>query len=93
MSSHFPPIIDISHSERAQTHREIDAACRDSGVFQIAGHGIDTRLIAALRRQMRALFAEPNAVKLAISRTAENPWGYYDRELTRYVRDWKEVES
>jgi len=91
MSSHFPPIIDISHSERAKTHREIDAACRDSGVFQIAGHGIDTRLIAALRRQMRALFAEPNAVKLAISRTAENPWGYYDRELTRYVRDWKEV--
>ena len=38
MSRHFPPIIDISPAERAQTHREIDAACRDSGVFQIAGH-------------------------------------------------------
>ena len=40
---------------------------------------------------MRALFAEPARAKLAISRTAENPWGYYDRELTRYTRDWKEV--
>lgn len=85
------PVIDISDAERASTHRAIDAACRDSGVFQITGHGIDSRLLAALRRQMRALFAEPTAVKRAISRTAENPWGFYDRELTHYTRDWKEV--
>ena len=91
MSKQFPPVIDISHGERAQTHREIDAACRDSGVFQIVGHDIDTRLIAALRRQMRALFAQAPEAKRAISRTAENPWGFYDRELTRYMRDWKEV--
>ncbi len=91
MSRPFPAVIDLAHSERAQTHREIDAACRDSGVFQIAGHGIDTRLISALRRQMRALFAQPAAAKLAISRTAENPWGFFDRERTRYLRDWKEV--
>lgn len=91
MSGRFPPVIDISHAERAQTHREIDAACRDSGVFQIVGHDIDTRLIAALRRQMRSLFAQRPEVKRAISRTAENPWGFYDRELTRYTRDWKEV--
>jgi isopenicillin N synthase-like dioxygenase len=87
----FPSIIDISHAERAQTHREIDTACREAGVFQIVGHGIDTRLIASLRRQMRMLFAQAPAAKRAISRTAENHWGYYDRELTRYTRDWKEV--
>ena len=91
MSKQFPPVIDISHGERAQTHREIDAVCRESGVFQIVGHGIDTRLISALRRQMRLLFAQTPEAKRAISRTAENPWGYYDRELTRYRRDWKEV--
>jgi len=91
MSKQFPPIIDISHAERAQTHREIDAACRESGVFQVVGHGIDTRLVSALRRQMRLLFAQSPAAKRAISRTAENPWGYYDRELTRYQRDLKEV--
>jgi len=91
MSNPFPAVIDVSRADRAQMHREIDAACRDSGIFQIVGHGIDTRLIAALRRQMRALFAQPSEVKQAISRTAENPWGFYDRELTRYRRDLKEV--
>jgi len=91
MRSPYPPVIDIAEAERAFTHQAIDAACRDSGVFYVVGHGIDTRLIAALRRQMRALFAEPVAVKRAISRSAENPWGFYDRELTRYTRDWKEV--
>ena len=85
------PVIDISQAERAHTHREIDAACRDLGVFQIMGHGIDTRLIAALRRQMRALFAQTTEAKHAISRTAGNPWGFYDRELTCYTRDWKEI--
>jgi len=24
-------------------------------------------------------------------RTAENPWGFYDRELTKHTRDWKQV--
>jgi isopenicillin N synthase-like dioxygenase len=91
MSNRIFPVIDISHAERAQTHREIDVACRESGVFQIVGHGIDVRLIAALRRQMRAFFGQSVAVKRAISRSADNPWGYYDRELTRHTRDWKEI--
>lgn len=91
MSNRLFPVIDISHAERAQTHREIDVACRESGVFQIVGHGIDVRLIAALRRQKRAFFGQSVAVKRAISRSADNPWGYYDRELTRHTRDWKEI--
>jgi len=86
-----PPVIDISNSERAFTHKEVDGACREWGMFQIVGHGIDLRLLAALRRQMRAFFAEPISAKRAISRSAENPWGFYDRELTRHTRDWKQV--
>jgi isopenicillin N synthase-like dioxygenase len=86
-----PPVIDISESERTHVHRAIDVACREWGVFQVVGHGIDLRLIGALRRQMRALFAAPGDQKLAIARTAKNPWGFYDRELTRHVRDWKQV--
>src|SRR5690606_35769328 len=27
----------------------------------------------------------------AIMRTAENPWGFYDRELTQHTRDWKQI--
>jgi isopenicillin N synthase-like dioxygenase len=91
MSSPYPPLIDLAHAERAQTHHAIDVACRDWGMFQVTGHGIDPRLIAALKRQMRAFFAQPTAVKRVISRTAENPWGFFDRELTRHTRDWKQV--
>jgi len=86
-----PPVIDISESERAHVHRAIDAACREWGLFQVVGHGMDLRMLAAFRRQMRALFGAPIEDKLAIARTAENPWGFYDRELTRHVRDWKQV--
>ena len=82
------PVIDVSHAERAFTHKAIDAACRDWGMFQVVNHGIDSRLIAALRRQMHAFFAQPTETKRAISRTAANPWGFYDRELTRHTRDW-----
>jgi isopenicillin N synthase-like dioxygenase len=40
---------------------------------------------------MRAFFAQPTTAKQALSRTAENPWGFFDRELTKNVRDWKEI--
>ena len=86
-----PPVIDVSEAERAHVHQAIDAACRDWGVFQVVGHGIDLRLMAALRRQMCSLFGTPLEEKLAIARTAGNPWGFYDRELTRHERDWKQV--
>ena len=91
MRSQYPPILDIAEAERAHTHKAVEAACRDWGLFQVIGHGIDTRLIAALRRQARAMFAAPDAVKQAISRSAENPWGFYDRELTRHTLDWKQI--
>jgi len=86
-----PPVIDFAESGREHVHRAIDAACREWGVFQLVGHGIDLRLFAALRRQMRALFGAPLEQRVAISRTAETPWGFYDRELTRHTRDWKQV--
>ena len=85
------PVIDVSDLHGAATQRAIDAACRDWGFFQIVGHGISEYTLAALRREMRAFFALPLAAKHAIARTAENPWGFYDRELTKQTRDWKQV--
>ena len=40
---------------------------------------------------MHRFFAQKREAKQRLERTAENPWGYYDRELTKNVRDWKEV--
>jgi isopenicillin N synthase-like dioxygenase len=91
MSAGALPVIDIRDLRRAATHRAIDAACAEWGFFQVVGHGIDERTLGALRREMRAFFALPLAAKHAIMRTAENPWGFYDRELTKQTRDWKQI--
>lgn len=85
------PVIDIADLDHAGTRRAIDAACREWGCFQAIGHGIDGALIAALRRQLRAFFAQPLVAKRAIARTGDNPWGFYDQELTRHTPDWKQI--
>jgi isopenicillin N synthase-like dioxygenase len=91
VSTETLPVIDVGDLRRAATQRAIDAACREWGFFQVVGHGIADRTLDALRRQMRAFFALPTPSKHAITRTAENPWGFYDRELTKHTRDWKQV--
>ena len=91
MSAESLPVIDIRDLRNKPTQRAIDGACREWGFFQIVGHGIDDAATAALRRAMRAFFALPLPAKHAIVRTAENPWGFYDQELTRHTRDWKQI--
>lgn len=91
MSVEGIPVIDIGDSQAPATVRAIGAACRDWGFFQAVGHGIEPRLIASVQRQARAFFAQPLAAKQAIERSAENPWGFYDRELTRHTPDWKQI--
>src|SRR5262249_54416420 len=91
MSGTSPPVIDVSDLAHPATRKAIDAACEEWGFFQAVGHGIDAELMAVLREQMRAFFAQPVAAKQAIVRTAENPWGFYDRELTRHTPDWKQI--
>lgn len=91
MTTDTLPVIDVRDLRNSATRRAIDAACREWGFFQIVGHGIEEGTIAALRRAMYDFFALPLSAKHAIMRTAENPWGFYDRELTRHTRDWKQI--
>jgi isopenicillin N synthase-like dioxygenase len=85
------PVIDVGDLADGKTLRAIDAACREWGFFQIVGHGIEERSSAALLRETRAFFAQPSSVKREIVRSAANPWGFYDQELTQHARDWKEI--
>jgi isopenicillin N synthase-like dioxygenase len=68
----------------------VDLACRDHGFFLLMGHGLDAEL-TALKEQASSFFALPMAEKRRVSRTVDNPMGYYDRELTKQKRDLKEV--
>jgi isopenicillin N synthase-like dioxygenase len=91
MSINGPPVIDLSALSRPATRSAIDAACREWSIFQIVGHGIEEHVIATLRQQMHLFFAQPLTTKHEILRTADNPFGFYDRELTKHTRDWKQV--
>ncbi len=70
---------------------EIAAACERWGFFQIVGHGVSEELIERVWTETHRFFALPRPKKAQISRSAENPRGYYDRELTKQARDLKEV--
>lgn len=92
------PVIDISGVTRNASGTaaraaidEIAKACREWGFFQVIKHGISSDLIEQVALQGQRFFAQPAAHKETILRTRENPWGYYNNELTKNQRDKKEV--
>jgi isopenicillin N synthase-like dioxygenase len=85
------PVIDIGRLMTEHTLSELDAACREWGFFQVVNHGIPRDSIDRLMHAAREFFELPLEDKQAVSRTAENPWGYFDRELTKNTRDWKQI--
>lgn len=86
------PIIDVRALGRdPQTGLALDRACREWGFFQIVGHGIPPRQLEEVRDCMRAFFALPLSAKRAVERSQDNHWGFFDRELTKNRRDWKEI--
>jgi len=84
-------IADSGSAAAADAIDQIAGACKTWGFFQIVNHGIDRDRVAEVWRQTHALFALPLDEKLAILRSKENPWGFYNNELTKNQRDKKEV--
>ena len=85
------PIVHIQDLHSPASLAAIDRACREWGFFQVTGHGIPARQITEIFTVSRAFFAQSVEQKRSLLRDAENPWGYYDRELTKNRRDWKEI--
>lgn len=70
---------------------ELRAACRDWGFFQIVNHGVPEELLDRVHSAARDFFELSKEEKRRVRRGKENPFGYYDTEHTKNVRDWKEV--
>jgi isopenicillin N synthase-like dioxygenase len=86
------PVVDLVALDHDPCARAtLDAACRHWGFFHLVGHGLDPALIGALHAQMHAFFALPAQARRAIERTADNHWGFFDRELTKNRRDAKQI--
>jgi len=83
------PTIDLAKLDQAAID-QIDRACCDHGFFLLINHGLEDHL-SKLQSQAEAFFAMPHEKKRSVMRTADNPMGFYDRELTKHKRDQKEV--
>lgn len=83
-----PPVLDLRAPEFASG---LDAACRDWGFFYLEGHAIDRALTDAVLTGARTFFSLPTVEKRRIERSQTNTWGFYDKELTKNRRDWKEI--
>ena len=85
------PVVDLGDPAAAS---EIDRACREVGFFYVRGHGVEPSLTAALDREARAFFAQPDAVKEQVAmRHAGRAWrGWFPLggELTSGQPDMKE---
>ncbi len=91
MSEDSIPVIDISDLDGTPARAAIDRACADWGFFQVTGHGMPRPVIDEMFAMARAFFAQPSADKRRLLRDADNPWGFFDKELTKNRQDWKEI--
>eukprot|EP00521_Asterionellopsis_glacialis_P016347 CAMPEP_0195301076 /NCGR_PEP_ID=MMETSP0707-20130614/28688_1 /TAXON_ID=33640 /ORGANISM="Asterionellopsis glacialis, Strain CCMP134" /LENGTH=397 /DNA_ID=CAMNT_0040363931 /DNA_START=44 /DNA_END=1237 /DNA_ORIENTATION=+ len=85
------PVIDMKDSNRKDLIEHISNACSTFGFFQIIHHGISPELIDEFRTQMKCYFDLPHDEKLRHKRNERNARGFFDDELTKQRRDWKEA--
>jgi len=81
------PVIDL----QAPNLSALDEALRRCGSFMLLGHGLSPAFTRDVLQHCREFFAQSSLEKNKIRRTAENAWGYFDAELTKNRKDWKEI--
>lgn len=91
------PLIDLSPTLTCGEHipdalvKQIEEACREWGFFQVINHGVPLELLERVQVAAKEFFKLPIEEKRKVKRDDKNPLGYYDKENTKEVRDWKEV--
>lgn len=93
------PLIDLSPfdsqgSDAESLHQlvaEVGEACRRWGFFQVINHGVPSRVRDRIESASKEFFALPKEEKRKSSRDETNLFGYSDLEITKSVRDWKEI--
>lgn len=85
------PVIDLSNPNTEQLLHQILRACTTWGFFQLLNHDIPLPLIQSYRESKARFFSLPYDTKLKLKRNAQNARGYFDDELTKRRRDWKEA--
>jgi isopenicillin N synthase-like dioxygenase len=83
--------IDFRSLDKERTQTQLARACRESGFFALSNHGLEDARQNSFLTQSETFFDQPLENKLCLERTAGNPFGFYNKELTKNRPDWKEV--
>ncbi len=88
-----PPVLSFPalRDGEPQALAALSDACERYGLFLLTDHGIDRALASSAFAAASDFFAQPLVEKNRVRRSADNPWGFYDAELTKNTRDWKEI--
>ena len=84
------PLIDYQ-DDVATVRTAIIEACEDYGIFNLVNHPLANEINRNALSESASFFTQSMVEKQAVVRTLNNPWGYYDRELTKQRRDRKEI--
>ncbi|KAK4477062.1 hypothetical protein RD792_016267 [Penstemon davidsonii] len=95
------PLLDLSplNSPQPETQTlalarlvaDIGNACENWGFFQVINHGVPSKIRDKIELASRKFFAMSKEEKMKLNRDEKNIFGYSDMEITKNVRDWKEV--
>ncbi|KAG7343182.1 SacI homology domain containing protein [Nitzschia inconspicua] len=85
------PTVDLSNSSEDEIVSQIADACHEFGFFQIVHHSVPEPLIDEYLEQCRLYFALPISTKQQWKRHDTNARGWFNDELTKQKRDWKEA--
>ena len=85
------PVIDLSNPNQTQLINQLYEACSTWGFFQLINHDIPPKQLSSFQQGMSNFFALPYNTKVQLKRNANNARGYFDDELTKRKRDWKEA--
>lgn len=80
------PVIDLSCPDE-EIIPLIAKACSEYGFFQITNHGMLSTMIPSFQNAMKTYFELPNKTR----RNQQNARGFFDDELTKQKRDWKQA--
>jgi len=86
-----PTIINLDNTNESELVAQIAEACSTWGFFQIMNHNVPSSLLEDFKSQSEKFFSLPMDVKRTLKRDGSNSRGYFDDELTKQRRDWKEA--
>ncbi|GAV81514.1 2OG-FeII_Oxy domain-containing protein/DIOX_N domain-containing protein [Cephalotus follicularis] len=88
------PVINLSVSSLSDTKEvvsQIGNACKKWGFFQVINHGVPLDLREKIEKVMKQFYDQSLEEKNKVKKDEDKAMGYHDGELTKNVRDWKEV--